>query len=185
MKRLSEALKRMLTGLAYQDAGEFLSTREKWQTLNAGRQAATPVRAVKPAVAHRQSARRVALISDGRNADGAFDFAVQACHRQGAQLDLLLHGRINATDIVALERRVRREGLVCRRVVLPGNPANAVLAHMNRHLALLYLVASPDDVAARELVENVSLAGGKRHLTVPLVLIEDRPQERLAAACAL
>ena len=185
MKKLSDALKRMLTGLAYQDAGEFLTTHQKWQTLNSGRRAEKPSPSVQPAVARRPSARRVALISDGRNADGAFDFALQACHRQGAQLELFLHGPVRATDIAALVRRVQREGLVCRRIVLSGNPANAILAHMEKQLSLLYLVASPDDAAARELVEKLALARGKRHLAVPLVLIEDRPKERLAAACAL
>ncbi len=36
MKRLGKDLKRMVTGLAYQNAGEFLSRREKVKTLEVG-----------------------------------------------------------------------------------------------------------------------------------------------------
>jgi hypothetical protein len=46
MKKLGKDLKRMVTGLAYQNAGEFLSRREKIKTLEVGLMTSKPVSTV-------------------------------------------------------------------------------------------------------------------------------------------
>lgn len=170
MKTLSGALKRMLAGLAHQDATEFVPLADK---LGALRQ--VPARGVQPGPfrpGFTLPRKRVGLISDGQAKPGVLNYAVQACQRQEAQLDLLLHGSVQPQEISALEAQVRNQGLACRSVVLPENAAEGILEHLSCHLSLIYLVASPDDTAVRALVDKPSPTRGKHRLPVPLVLIE-------------
>ena len=53
MKKLGKDLKRMVTGLAYQNAGEFLSRREKIKTLEVGLMTSKPTSTVDTQQIHK------------------------------------------------------------------------------------------------------------------------------------
>ena len=110
MKKLSNNLKRMLNGLAHQDAAEYLSTHDKMMALGVGPE--TRLKQTKPSldIVTQQSKRRIAFISDGRGVDAPLAYAIDACSRQGAKIDLLVHGTIDAKIISALQTRARIAG---------------------------------------------------------------------------
>lgn len=176
MKKLSDNLKQMLAGLAHQDAGEFLPMREKMKALGNGSESrakpATPTASVKKMPA----TRRIALISDGRGQGAPLAYAVDACLRQGAKIDLLLHGTTDAENISALEHRIQEAGLSYHRIQLGTKPTDAIIDYICNHPALVFMVAMPDDDAAKTLIEEVIPGKGGR-MPVPLVLIEDRSPE--------
>ena len=170
MKRLNSELKRILAGLAFQDAGEFLSTSDKMQRLGYVAEF-TPQ---SPAPRHKAAGpvtRRIALISDGRGLGAPLDYAIESSLRQAAQIDLLLHGAIEAERIAALEQRVRQAGVESVRIQLGGNAVDDIANYISNHPALIFLVALPDDTAAMTLMEEVIPKRGGR-IPVPLVLIE-------------
>ncbi len=179
MTNLTDDLKRILTGLAYQDAGEFLSMHDKMRTLGMG--AKNRKKPVSPthSIVNKPAIHRIALISDGRGAGAPLDYAIETCSRQGAKIDLLLHGTIDTENIATLETHIRSAGLDYNCIQLGTEPVDGIIEYVCNHPALIFLVAMPDDATAKTLIEEVIPKRGGR-IPVPLVLIEDQPSVRPA-----
>ena len=174
MKKLNNKLKRMLNGLAYQDAGEYLPMREKMDLVGYGPRTTTPSRrppAWRPARA--SATRRIALISDARGADALFDYAIDVSSRQHAAIDLLIHGVADTAGIAAMVNQVRAAGLEHGYVRLGLKPVNDIVDYIYRHPSLGFLLATPEDKVARTLIEEV-IPKRRGRIPVPLVLIGDQ-----------
>lgn len=183
MKKLSDDLKRILTGLAHQDAGEFLSMHGKMKVLEI-----EPKTSIKPASPSRNTAKkpamhRIAFISDGRGVGAPLDYVIDACSRQGAKIDLLTHGATDSATISALENQVRAAGLDHHHIQLGLKPVDDIINYICNHPALIFMVAMPDDDTAKVLIEEVIPMRGGR-IPVPLVLIENRSSARPAEQSA-
>mgnify|MGYP001826324464 CR=1 FL=1 len=174
MRRLNEALKKMLAGLAHQDAGEFLSAHEKMEILGyATETRKRPPGAPRKAVA-RPVGKRIALLSDGRGLGAPLEYAIDACLRQHAQIDLLLHGAIDTKSVSRLDKQIKQAGLECQHIRLGVNVVEGIVDYIHGQTSLIFLVALPDDKAARVLIEEVIPRQGGR-IPVPLVLIQEKP----------
>ena len=174
MKGLSDALKKMLTGLAHQDAGEFLSAHEKMEILGYGPETREKPSEVSRKMVKRPVTKRIALITDGRGLGAPLDYAIDACLRQDAQIDLLVHGAVDTKSISLLEKQVKQAGLDCQHIRLGVNVIDDIVEYIYSQPSLIFLVAMPDDTAARTLIEEVIPRHGGR-VPVPLVLIEEKP----------
>ena len=171
--KLSNDLKKMLSGLAYQNAGEALSMREKLSVLGYDTESEDKTSAPKLSVAGKPATKRIALISDGRGLGAPLDYAIETCSRQNAKIDLLVHDLVDTANISALEYQIREAGLDCQRIHLGVNTIDDLVHYICNHPSLIFLVAMPDDAVAKILVEDViPKRGGRIH--VPMVLIEDR-----------
>jgi hypothetical protein len=178
MKKLSDALKQMLAGLAHQDAGEFLPIRDKMRALGietdtegnsaALRNSANCVSGVKIVPA----TKRIALISDGGGMGAPLSYVIDSCQRLEGKIDLLIHGTTDADNISTLERQIEEAGIVFHRIQLGTKPVDGVLDYIRNHSALIFLVATPDDDVAKTLIEEVIPKQGA-HIPLPIVLIED------------
>jgi hypothetical protein len=178
MAKLSDDLKRMLAGLAHQDAGEFLSMHDKMKVLGYGPETREkPLAAAPRKLVKRAATRRIALISDGRGVGAPLDYAIDACLRQDAQIDLLVHGAIDTESISALEKQVQQAGLDCQTIQLGVHVVDDIVEYIFDHPSLIFLVAMPDDAAARVIIEEVIPKRGGR-IPVPLVLIEGQSAAR-------
>jgi len=176
MKKLGKDLKRMLAGLAYQDASEFSSMRDKMKVLGN-----TPLtRDQQPPATFRAAERCIAIISDGRGLGTPLSYAIDAGIRQHASIDLLVHGPADAEGVAEQENRIRAAGLGCRCIQLGPVTADNIAGYIRSHASLIFLVAMPDDAAARILMEEVIPRRDSR-IPVPLVLIEDRTENWLRA----
>ncbi|MCO6411429.1 MAG: hypothetical protein J5I92_01670 [Thiogranum sp.] len=175
MKRLSEDFRRMLEGLAHQDAAEYLPMRDKYRVLGIGQPRDTAT--VKPVVQR----RRVALVSDGRTGGGHIGYAVDAARRQRAGLDIVLHGGATSDSTRALDLlgQVRRHGIETQLVELKGNDVQALREYVAQRPSLLLMVARAGDVLSRTFTESALLRS--QRLYVPMVMIEDNPPAPLAA----
>lgn len=176
---LSESLKRILNGLAQQDAGEYLPMNDKLEALGMGAETRVATRAVAPPrnATTMPSAHRIALISDGRGAGAPLDYVIDASSRQGAKIDLLIHGTVDTADISTLEKQILAAGIDYHLIQLGVQPIEDIADYICNHPSLIFLVAMPDDSVARTLVEEVIPQRGGR-VPVPLVLIEDRDSSR-------
>ncbi|MGB5766670.1 MAG: hypothetical protein WBM38_08050 [Arenicellales bacterium] len=173
MKNLSKDLKRMLSALAYQDADDYLSMHEKmavlgYETNAGGKSLKQHLKVIK-----RPKAKRIALISDGRGFGAPLDYAIDACLRQDAHIDLLFHGAIDTNSIAELEKRVKQAGIDYQRVQLGVNVIDEIIDYIQHQRSLIFVVAMPDDAVAKTLIEEVIPKSGGR-IPVPLVLIEEK-----------
>ncbi len=181
MKKVSKGFKSMLNGLAYQDVGEFLPRREKVKTL-----ADNAVINDEPTVVVRRAqapGKHIALVSDGSAMGAAFEYAIDACSRQNAQLDLLIYGEMNSHEMAELKQQAQSAGIECGARQLGDNAVAALLDYTNKQPSLIYLVAKSSDIIVRELTEKCMPMSGTR-IHVPLVLVDGAAATKQPAACA-
>jgi hypothetical protein len=183
MKKLTEELKRMLDGLACQDAGDYLPMDEKLRRI--GRQAGYDVhQAEQPAVPQPSgTTRRIAVVINKGSTEAAFSHALQACQRLDAHLDLLLLGPVSRERVAQLETAIRRAGVAFQPVYMTGPVTQGVTDYTKQHFSLIYLVAAVDDTDIAEMIEEVQPAR-RGYLPVPLVLIGDKLPKRAMVATA-
>ena len=173
MKKLSEHLKRALNALAYQDAAEFLSTRDKLDVLGYGNKKTKHPLIPSQNPQQIEAPKRVALMADGRDNGIPLDYAIDACKRQGknTQLDILLHDKVNTRAKNTFEKHIKQTGLNYQIIQLGKNSVEGLISYIRNHPALIFLISMPDDEVARELIEEVMPKSGER-IQVPVVLIE-------------
>jgi hypothetical protein len=183
MTKLSKDLKRILAGLAQQDAGEYLSLREKMRVL--GHQSAQPDTAAKHITASTKSgARRVALICGESANEAPLDYTIQTCSKNGAMIDLLVHNTISQEKVSRLEESIRAEGIECHTIRLGESPIESICTYIANHPSLIYMVSSPDNHSAKTLIDDL-IPNQKVSIQVPFVLIESKApdcQSKLSAA---
>jgi len=203
MAKLSEDLKRMLTGLAYQDAGDFLSISEKMKVLGDKEEKPEFDNAIKPtnvlqkvetgkAEAGKVEARkieagkintrkinsgaaikRIAFISNGGGLDTPLNYVIDNCLLQNAQIDLLIHGATDMTNISALKKKIQNAGINFKQIQLKANAVDSLINYVAEQPSLIFLVATPDDAVAKVLIDDV-LPRRSSCIHAPLVLIKDQ-----------
>ena len=183
MKKLSDNLKQMLNGLAHQNYGDFLPMQDKMSALGvkSGPKniSSVPSKVVKQMAVN----QRIAFITDGRGLGAPLNYVIDACRNQEAKIDLLTHGTTDVDNITALESSVKEAGFLSNRIQLGTKAVDNVLEYISNHPGLVFMVAMPDDVVAKEIMEDVIPKQGAS-IPVPLVLIDDSgagyPTERCA-----
>jgi hypothetical protein len=184
MKKLTEDLKRMLDGLASQDAGEFLPMDEKVQHVIRDSQPEKPVAGHTTVPRSRAAARRIAVVINRGSTEAAYHHALQASQRLGTCLDLLLCGPVSRERVVQLEAAAQRAGVAFKSVYVSGPVARGIADYTGQHLSLIYVVAPVDDPDIAEMIEE-TLPARRRYLPVPLVLVGNKPSQPMAAAGAM
>lgn len=184
MKKLTEDLKRMLDGLAFQDAGDYLSMDEKLRKMSLPGQPGISGDATVDAPHTSATPRHVAVVINKGSVEVAFDHALQSCRRLGAHLDLLLSGPSSRERMVQLEAAVQRAGVACKSIYLSGTVASGIAEYAGQQHSLIYLVAALDDPDIAEMVEEVPPTR-RKYLPVPLVLVGDKPEQTIAVAGAM
>lgn len=187
MTKLSEDLKRMLAGLAFQDAAEFLPISEKMKVLNGGAKVSRAEPENKPmaipgkvettnvepiAAANRVTAKHIAFISNGTGINAPLDYAIESCLRQHAQIDLLIHDCIDVGEVTKLEKKIHDAGVRFQRIQIDGRAVDNIVDYVTKQTSLIYIIATPVDTVAKALIEESS-SRRNNHLHVPLVLIND------------
>jgi hypothetical protein len=173
MTKLSDEIKRALSALAYQDAGEFLTTRDKIELLGDSTESqiiAEPAKrsATNPALSN----KRIALLTDGSNSEAAFTYAIETAIRLEVKIDLLTHSVMHDETHKELDQRISDVGIFSRRVPLVNEKYDGILSYLNANPALIFLIASVNDTIAKTLAEEV-FPNQLCKVPVPLVLIND------------
>lgn len=168
MKRLSENLKQMLNALAIQDAVDPLPTNSKTAMPGGGGDTPDFVTA-GPELLPAQP-RRVAMLSDGKDIDGVLEYALEACRRQQASLDLVLHG-IGKQVADKLRERIMGQGILHEMILLGDESVTSLVEYLNLRRSLFYVIAPADDHLVLELTEKV-LPGHSGWMYLPIVLVD-------------
>ncbi|MES9953283.1 MAG: hypothetical protein ABW104_10630 [Candidatus Thiodiazotropha sp. 6PLUC2] len=174
MTKLNDDLKKILAGLALQNAGEYLPLSTKKNLLGVGAKS-EPHSNKQPSLA-KQASHRVALLTDGKGVGAALDYALESCSKQGAKIDLLVHNHAIKSDISAIQERAKASNLDCHVITLGLSPVEDICSYIINHPSLIFLVSTPADKSANELIRDV-IPNQKSRIYVPLVLIEDKSPE--------
>ena len=173
MKKLSDDIKRALNALAYQDATEFLSTREKLDVLGYGNKKVRHPLIPRQNTQKIETPKRIGLVVDNRRNSAPLDYAIDACKRQGDNtlIDILMHGSMDTETLTNLEKQIKQAGLDYQIIKLGENAIEGLINYIKNHPSLIFLISMPDDEIARVLIEEVMPKSGE-HIQVPVVLIE-------------
>jgi len=184
MAKLKDDIKRMLSALAYQDADEYLSSYDKMKVLGYGDETNTGPALPDRKQERRASSPRIALSIDSQGSAAALTYTIDACQRQSAKLDLLLHGAIDTKIIELIEQKIANAGLLYNRIQLSVNAVDDMIDYIFSQSTLIYLVSMSDDTVVRELIEEV-LPKRAQTLPVPLVFMNsDKPASRKKRSAA-
>jgi hypothetical protein len=176
MKRLGKDLKRALAALAYQDAADYLSMTDKMKVIGYGNETENKPFDSPRLVSNSFAKKRIAMISDGQGSGPPLDYVIDACKRQNADIDLLLHKKFDSTGISLLESHIHESGLQCQRIQLTTESIDRVIEYISKHSSLIFMVGMPDDPIAKLLMEEI-IPSPEHHIAVPLVLIDGKKSE--------
>ena len=192
MAKLSDDLKRMLAGLAYQHAGEFLSTSAKMKVLNGRSQTPKTGSQTKPMTTLHKAlsssveiakdatrplskivtTRHIAFISNGEGINAPLDYAIESSQRQNAQIDLLIHDAGDLDMVTTIEKKIRAAGVCFQRIHIEDNAVEKVVDYVVKQSSLIFIIATSVDTVAKTLIEDLS-SKDNNHIHVPFVLIKD------------
>jgi hypothetical protein len=182
MSKLTKELSNIFKGLAFQYADDYLSTAEKLKQLNVGIETHATTLLLQPNITNTAARRRIAFVTNGKGTGSPFDYVIDACLGQRADLDILFYGpHLNEhffTD------RARRAGISSRVIDLAGANTQAIVDYMRTQPSLIYMVTITGDPLIKTLIEQQAQLGHLR-LYIPLVMIEDRDQHRMPVVAAV
>jgi hypothetical protein len=171
---LTEALKSMLNGLAHQDAGEFLTPREKTARLSKGPalSEAQMVREepVKPAEVSR---RRVALFMGRELKADVVEYVKETCARLEHDLTVLTFESeaVGQALLNPYRESMNAAGIDTKLVALSGNTINQLVRYLNQHPEIAFLTCKESGYLGRSYLANNQK---KNELPVPVVVIVER-----------
>lgn len=150
MKKLSADLKRMLAAMAYADAGEMLSGRQKTHLLDA------PDRLAKTAPPPAPAPRRQVALSIGTMLPQAvIDYATGICRRLGADLAVLCTNPTRALALLAPHQAAfAAAGIGCQTISLDGNAGTAMRRYLDGNPQVMFVVSSGPEDPAQSMLEN-------------------------------
>lgn len=182
MTKLTDDLKRMLAGLALQDAGEYLSLSQKMEHLGIQDQTqkSTPMTQPTPTM---PATRRVGLIIGETGLGAPIDYALDICSKQGAKIDLLAHSDTDTVVLATLVNKIKSDGFDCHVIQLGSSPVEAICSYVINHPSLIFLVSTPNNPSAKALIEDI-IPNQKSRLHAPLVLIESDTTDLLSEQSA-
>ena len=178
MKRLTTDIKRMLSALSHENAGEFLSHKNKLALLESCHiPAHTPVYSSVHAEQTRRRQPQVALIFDGHASQAVTDYLLTTPHIFNTEICILAHG--NAPDLEqktqALAEHLEEAGRNYTITYLLEDMSDAFQEFCNDNPDLQFLIAPKSDLLAREIIENPEFHSHSHK--VPLMMIQDSELE--------
>ena len=172
MKRLTNMMKQVLNGLAAQDAGEYLSIKQKLQVLGVPTDPDANIFSdgSERVMSSKIPLCRVALLNDARDPGAALKFAFEACRRQTATLDIVDHGS-DSTISASMGKEAERVGISFECIRLGKDSLNSLAEYLHSRRGLVYLVTASDDQLAVKLSEHMlPRQWGRMH--VPMVMVD-------------
>ncbi len=166
--KLTNEIKRMLNALAFANAGEYLSYRQKHEFLaDTHAAAAAPAAAVPAEVEVRP---QVALYLGSELSPDVMQYIEQTCTRLRHGLTVLtLQTEEDARALLAPFMPQLTEALIeLRLITLSGDPHTALINALRRHTDVAFLVCNESGYFGRGLLSSSTRTGC---IPVPVVLI--------------
>lgn len=173
MKALTKAVKQMLDALAYEHAGEHLSTKEKTFVLSEelGTINNTSSTVFEPAKARSGSnVRRVALYLGSELPSEVVDYVIETCSRLGHELTALTF-QSESTGRALLrpyKQALDTAGVKMELVTLSGDPITGLARYLRSHSEVAFLACKDSGYLGRSYLKGTQR---KDALPVPVVVV--------------
>ncbi len=171
MTKLTQELKRMLNALAFADAGEYLTLRQKTECLEQKPGASNAIQATTPTPVQPTSERQqVALYMGSELPADMMHYVVQTCGRLKHGLTVLTFQTDGAarallspyTDELAVA------GINMKTILLTGDPVSGLARYLRRHPEVAFLACKETGYLGRSFLNG---SQPQDVLPVPVVLV--------------
>lgn len=174
MSVLTESLKQMLDGLAYQDAGEFLTPSQKTAALSLGSKIKPTQRVVvtEPAPVV-ESRRRIGLFIGSDLSPDVMEYITQTCTRMQNDLTVLsFESEPVIRDLMSpYHEALKMAGIDFRLVTLGGNTISQLARYLGNHPEISFLACKEAGYLGNSYVTGHQK---KNEMPVPVVVIVER-----------
>ncbi len=167
MKRLLKDISAALQGLAYADAGEFMTQRQKLQFLNIDADGHAPLTTAA-------KRKRVLLAVAEQLRDDALRYALSICQRMEAGLDVLACSAAATRAVQAHLSVLETAGVDYRLLERQGPIKQEVATYLNEQAQVLFVVAGSSDVLKTELARKHDQTPVPGWGNFPLIVVADR-----------
>lgn len=178
MKPLSNALKKMLNGLAYADAGEHLSRRQKSAYLENVNQVVednpSPVEAPSKTVARTSASRRVAMYLGSELPPTMMDYVIDTCASLEHDLTVLTFesDMVSSALLNPYSERLQAKGIDMEIARLSGEPVKGLARYLRSRPEIAFLACKDSGYLGRNYMNGTQL---KSALPVPVVVVVTDP----------
>jgi hypothetical protein len=172
MKKLTRTVKKMLDAMAFADAGENMTLRDKSKLLDKapGDFVKAPVTAGRARGATGSNARRVALYLGSELPPEVMDYIIQTCVRLKHELTVLTFGPENASLALLQphEQALQAAGIDMQLVTLKGEPLPVLSRYLRGHSEIAFLACKDSGYLGRSYLTGIQQ---KNALPVPVVVV--------------
>ena len=171
MKKLTEAMKQMLDALAFANAGDNLSLRQKSEVLvkSTSKIDKAPSPVVAKQTRSRSSARRVALYLGSELPVEVMDYVISTCASLKHELTVLTFQSENA-GMALLEphqQALTEAGVEMELVTLNGDPLSGLARYLRGHSEIAFLTCKDSGYLGRSYLKGMQ----RKDLPVPVVVV--------------
>lgn len=170
MKVLTDALKQMLNALAFANAGEYMTQRDKVRVLRQTSQAAAMPEIENQIAASGGSTRHIALYMGSELPAAVMDYVIQTCSRLNNDLTVLtFESKKTANELLQPYEEVLAEVDISMEVVhLSGEPIPSLARYIRKHPEIAFLACKDSGYLGRRYVNNTLR---KNAIPVPVVVV--------------
>ena len=172
MKMLTETMKQMLDALAFADAGEYLTRREKSRVLGqkSGVIERAPFIPEPVKVRSGSTARRVALYLGSELPPEVLDYVIQTCARLQHALTVVTFQSENTAQALLdpHQQALEAAGVEMELVTLSGEPMSGLQRYLRSHPEIAFLACKDAGYLGRSYLNGTK---AKNALPVPVVVV--------------
>jgi len=169
MKVLTDALKQILNSLAYANAGEYMTQRDKARFLN---QSTADIKTVIEPVEVKvvSKARHIALYTGSELPSEVMDYVIETCLRLKNDLTVLTFESKKASTALLqpYENILAKAGINMQVANLTGDPITGLARYLRKHPEVAFLACKDSGYLGRSYVNS---SQRKNALPVPIVVV--------------
>jgi len=178
MKPLTNALKKMLNGLAHADAGEYLTPRQKTAYLQ--NTAVNVVNSDEPPPvlsekAVKKTRRRVAMYMGSTLPAKMMDYVIETCSSLEHDLTVLTFetGPVSSALLEPYMKQLEERGIELETVKLSGEPITGLARYLRNHSEIAFMTCKDTGYLGRSYINGTQ---AKNALPVPVVVVVVDPK---------
>ena len=186
MTPLTNALKKMLNGLAHADAGEYLTPRQKTAYLQ--NTAVNVVNSDEPPPvlsekAVKKTRRRVAMYMGSTLPAKMMDYVIETCSSLEHDLTVLTFetGPVSSALLEPYMKQLEDRGIELETVKLSGEPITGLARYLRNHSEIAFMTCKDTGYLGRSYINGTQ---AKNALPVPVVVVVVDPKAAEAQPAA-
>ena len=178
MTPLTNALKKILNGLAYADAGEYLTPRQKaayLQNTNVNVVNSDEPPPVLSEKAVKSTRRRVAMYMGSTLPAKMMDYVMETCSSLDHDLTVLTFetAPVSSALLEPYQKQLEERGIALETVKLSGEPISGLARYLRSHSEIAFMACKDTGYLGRSYIKGTQ---AKNALPVPVVVVVVDPK---------